>query len=448
MEHILPQYQQLERTTWVYISSLMMVALYFKFSRLWSIRNLDLVGLILLAPGLLLTVAEGAERELGFVWIYAVNLLFLLRMLLDSLMVRRPLLEPNLSPGGLAFMGAALLMFLMAHVLNGTPGPSDLAGAERWAQIQARQDAADSQPGLARFGPGYGLLFALGELPNRALLALEGTEPDPQALAEASARSLAILSHLAVVIGLVLIGAWHFGNIRAGVAAAGLYLLMPYTAQTIGRVDHALPAALLVWTVVLYRRPVLAGLLLGLAIGTIYYPVFLLPLWLGFYWPRGRGRFALGLGLMAGALALTIAMTSADATSFWAQVRQMGGWAEVVTALAQGKVPGADQLGGFWAFNDPAYRIPVFVLFAVLTGSFALWPAQKNLGTLLSCSAAVMLGVQFWHADQGGLLVAWYLPLLVLAVLRPNLEDRVAVAVLARPWPPRRAGLASADRAA
>ncbi|MCE7929643.1 MAG: hypothetical protein DYG91_14285 [Chloroflexi bacterium CFX7] len=29
------------------------------------------------------------------------------------------------------------------------------------------------------------------------------------------------------------------------------------------------------------------SVLLGLAIGAVYYPLFLLPLWLGFYWQRG-----------------------------------------------------------------------------------------------------------------------------------------------------------------
>lgn len=59
--------------------------------------------------------------------------------------------------------------------------------------------------------------------------------------------------------------------------------------------------------------------------------------------------------------------------------------------------------------------------------TFPLWPAPKTLASLLSCSAAVMLGVQFWHAHSGGLALAWYLPLLLLMVFRPNLEDRVAV---------------------
>ena len=32
--------------------------------------------------------------------------------------------------------------------------------------------------------------------------------------------------------------------------------------------------------------------------------------------------------------------------------------------------------------------------------------------------------MQFWYADQGGVYVLWYLPLLLLLVFRPNLSDR------------------------
>ena len=46
---------------------------------------------------------------------------------------------------------------------------------------------------------------------------------------------------------------------------------------------------------------------------------------------------------------------------------------------------------------------------------------------LLSCSAAVLVATQFWHAYQGGLYMAWFLPLLILTIFRPNLEDRMAL---------------------
>ena len=59
MQEILYEYQPMNPTTWVYLSSLIMIAVYFKFRRFWSVRNLDLVGLILFAPGLLLVLHGG-----------------------------------------------------------------------------------------------------------------------------------------------------------------------------------------------------------------------------------------------------------------------------------------------------------------------------------------------------------------------------------------------------
>ena len=109
-----------------------------------------------------------------------------------------------------------------------------------------------------------------------------------------TARVMAILSQLAIVIGLVLVGVRHFDNIKTGIAAATLYLLLPYTAMWTGSVTHALPGALVVWAIVFYRWPLLAGAMIGLAFGTIYYPLFLLPLWISFYWQRGLTRFLIG----------------------------------------------------------------------------------------------------------------------------------------------------------
>jgi hypothetical protein len=49
-----------------------------------------------------------------------------------------------------------------------------------------------------------------------------------------------------------------------------------------------------------------------------------------------------------------------------------------------------------------------------------------------------MLATQFWLPDGGGLYMAWYLPLLLLTIFRPNLEDRVALSVLGEGWFPKR----------
>ena len=41
-----------------------------------------------------------------------------------------------------------------------------------------------------------------------------------------------------------------------------------------------------------------------------------------------------------------------------------------------------------------------------------------------------MLSTQFWAAFGGGVSLAWYLPVLLLTIFRPNLEDRIALSVL------------------
>ena len=67
----------------------------------------------------------------------------------------------------------------------------------------------------------------------------------------------------------------------------------------------------------------------------------------------------------------------------------------------------------------------------------------------MSCTAAIMLATQFWNANGGGLFMGWFLPILLLTIFRPSLEDRVALSVLGEGWRSRkRASLVGAERAA
>ena len=81
--------------------------------------------------------------QFGYQWMFAVGGLFLLRLLLDPVMVRRPLLEPNLNAGGLTFTGTAMLVFLIANVLANRP-------PERLEHKLLRQEGAwDAAPATA-----------------------------------------------------------------------------------------------------------------------------------------------------------------------------------------------------------------------------------------------------------------------------------------------------------
>lgn len=487
MSEILLYYRRPDPITWVYLSSFLTIGLFFVFHRFWSIRNLDIAFLILLSPGLLM-VHEGNRRQLrepagdvaqeraaadvaragtsdggtsdggpshqatsdpnqdasdrvaptgipsdgsgvaadggpghgggdgaetiqraGFIWLFAVQACILTRLLLDSLMVRRPLLNPNLTTGGLNFIGISLFIFMMANVVASNP------------RIQEEQGP--------KLGPGYALMNMLPAIPTRPVSdALAGGEPpestdlSPSQRRKATvAKAFAIVAHAAIVVGMVLVGRQHFGNLRAGTGCALLYLLLPYTAQMTGRVDHAVPAALLLWAILNYRKPMLAGIFIGLSAGLVYYPLFLLPLWFSFYWQRGAGRFAIGVTSML--VLLMFLLSAAGTESLVEHLRRMFGLFLPTWAPA-----------GIWELGwNPIWRLPVIVGFVILSFFLAAWPGQKNLGTLISCSGAVMVAAQFWHGYGGGLYIAWFLPLLLLTVFRPNLQDRVALKVVDGP---------------
>jgi hypothetical protein len=132
----------------------------------------------------------------GFMALLVACLLLLIRMLIDPALVRRPLLIPNLSIGGLSFIGGSLFLFLMANVITSSP-----------------LDQQERGPAL---GPGYALLNMLPELPTTPGAETEegvSATDESQRWLPNVARILAILSNLAIVLGIVGVGYWHFDNV-------------------------------------------------------------------------------------------------------------------------------------------------------------------------------------------------------------------------------------------
>jgi hypothetical protein len=64
--------------------------------------------------------------------------------------------------------------------------------------------------------------------------------------------------------------------------------------------------------------------------------------------------------------------------------------------------------------------------YLALVVASAFWPSPKNLAHLYAVSAALIVGVQFIYADAGGIYVLWYLPLLLLVILRPGVTTLTA----------------------
>ena len=492
-------YERINETTWMYVSSFLILSFFFKFNRAWSIRNLDLLLIILLAPGLLLiqsgrleysqhlqeTMQESTPHELpasrsmpiavasfakqslfakqdglstslyrqsseadnglpvptsdfnqpgmsrqryGYYWMFGIGGLIMVRMLVDPLLERRPVLEPNLSIGGMVFVGLSLLVFVLANVATYSPSYQEIDGAvnaEKMLRLEAASDTEDAD--LIQRGPGLRLLFLLAMLSTFDGDLVDG-ELNPDSNLDrfvVAAKTVAITSQVLIVLGLILFCYYHYGNLHVGVGIATIYMMLPYTVIFTGNVLHTIPAALLIWALVCYRVPIAAGIFLGLATGVSYYPLFLLALWISFYWERGWRSFLIGFFLSIGICIGVLFFTSADSVDFIRQLQAMFAfW-----------FPLTENLEGIWSLGmHRIWRLPLLIGFVALSVSFAFWPTEKNIGTLVAYSAVLMAAVQYWHGFGGGLYVAWYLPLALMVIFRPNVVGRVAKTEIAARW--------------
>ena len=57
------RYEVIPSSSWAYLSTILMVSLFLKFGRFFSLRNLDIVLLALLAPGLLVVLHMSELRN-------------------------------------------------------------------------------------------------------------------------------------------------------------------------------------------------------------------------------------------------------------------------------------------------------------------------------------------------------------------------------------------------
>jgi hypothetical protein len=395
----------LNAATCFYLAVVLAVALFFKFNRLLSVRNLDILTLFAVMPGFLLLIESNGRSWWGYLWLMGGSVYFLVRCLLDLVLERRPALSPNLSFGGLMWLAGALAVGLVAAPIRQPEGPSNSGSPPPVKDVSTEVQKVSGAP------------------------------------TPVVERGLTLLCHLSIVVGLILIGWRHFDDLPSGAAAATLYLLLPYAYFLMpwallrsGRWDHALAMALMVWSVFTYRRPILAGAFLGAAAGCVFFPLWTLPVWLSFYRGRGMGRFASAFLLTAGVCLAVIGVVFWINNQWPSKIQPL--WKEP-TWLPWFYDP---DLHSFWQDKGWwAYRIPVFIVYLAFVFATLFWPAPKNLAHVLALSAAHLIGIQFWYPDQGGVYVLWYLPYLLLLVFRPNLSACRPPLVSSDDWLSRRA---------
>lgn len=404
---------------WLYLSLMSTITLFFKFGRIGSVRNLDLLLLFAPAFGMMRLVGNSAARQPweAFLWLFVACALWLTRCILDLGLSRRPLLEPNLNLAGLGCAAIGLLGLLIAEAIA---LPVEEGFKRNPAHPEVKPEAFVDKPAAAGTTVNGSVKAMIRQAPLPAIL----KRKPPQVIL---ARVLASLAHLGLCAALLAIGTRHFERTIAGLAAVVAYLISPFTRIAVVDCGQTVPAALVVTGVLLYRRPLYAGALIGLAGGWMPACLGLVPLWFGFYTGRHRWQF------LAAALAVALACAGAGHA-----LPELAEWARALGARSlteAGLLPSVEgtDAGSFWNGIDPAYRLPMVIVYLVLVIGFTFWPSRKNLGELITLSAALLIASQFWYLDEGGTMIVLALPLFLLMMFRPNLSTKCAPLAVQRP---------------
>lgn len=403
--------------TWFYFSFLLAIALFFRFDRLLSLRNWDLLALYMVIPGVLCLQEAHALKNfldgagpnipdaddfrwrskflllIGYSWLMVGAFYYFVRCVFDLGLEKRPALAPNMNVQGLSCLAIALLVCLTVVAIRRMPDSPEQVGRGPIALTKV-QDGATAvvsyQSGLANLSEADAKFWV--------------------------SRGVAISLHVSVAVALVLIGLRHFNDAAAGVGMACLYLMLPCTAYHVSQVHHVWPVVFILWALYCYKNPFWAGVMLGIASGSAFFPVLMFPLWFGFYRGRGTGKFSSGFCIACGlSLAITAVML------LW--TRELKQYLNVALSLSDWQPWKAPKTESIWTGSHWAYRLPVFIAYMAFIVLTMFWPKPRNLAQVIAQSAAVAIGVQFWYADQGGVYLAWYAPLLLLMIFRPNLTD-------------------------
>lgn len=262
----------------------------------------------------------------------------------------------------------------------------------------------------------------------------------------AATKLCTIAFHLLGLVALFRIGRAHAGR-DVGWALVALYAGSAFVLGVGGEeyfiggmtfVSHIAPAAVTLAAYAAIERPALAALLLVTAAGFGFYPAFLAPAWLGFYWdrPAERRRFLTMLVISGAILGGAVLLLSRPAGgrglvgtilwdtfghhtdpagygsspfSFWGQRTGIRGW--LMTPLV-----------GRSGLTTPAFLS--FVSFA----SACFWLARRRAAPALALlSAAVIIGANLLKVHPTGTYVAWYYPFLLIGFLtaRPAASARM-----------------------
>lgn len=297
-------------------------------------------------------------------------------------------------------------------------------------------------------GAAYGPLLYAAHVPFQLMLSprpINQSSPDQPELGASSTYFLppalatklcTIAFHLAGVAALFVTLRRLYGE-RPAWAAVVLYTGSAYVLGVGGEryfiggmtyISHIAPPAATLVAFSCLARPGLAGVMLAAAAGVGFYPAFLAPAWLGYYWDRSRDRWRFLSGFAATALAIGVGVLLLS--------RPAGGRGLIGTILwdtfghhtdpgGYGSSPFSfwGQRGGIrgWLMTplvaNSGFSTPMFLVFVVLA-VYAFMKARRSGPHVLALlTAAVAVFASLLKIHPTGTYLAWSYPFFLIGFM-------------------------------
>lgn len=367
----------------------------------------------------------------------------------------RPAWSPNLSRRALQVLTALILLLDVLVVLGRRPDDAGIfsnLGAQRWIET-GRLPYADSTlkgPDAIAYGAAatYGPLLYLSHFPARVVTGAPVNPADviprpgnaayrhpPHATTQLTCLAFFLLG-VAALFGV----ARRHAGVDTALGIVAVYAASPYVLGLGGQrfvitglayISHIAPAAVMLAALWAARRPALSGGLFVASAGVLFFPAFLFPSWLGWWWRR-HGRRAwhfVGGYAIVGLLILVLVVASTPSVDGKGPVGLF-----LESTLEHQEGTGTREYGrstdSFWGTHPTVAAFwqrpltsgtsllkPTFLLFAFAALLSAWWVRARSLMHLAAITAALGAGIQLWKTHATGSYVEWYFPFLLLALI-------------------------------
>ncbi|HEX6162422.1 MAG TPA: hypothetical protein VFZ31_03585 [Vicinamibacterales bacterium] len=452
----------------LWIALLVFLVLGFDYARPWSARNVDLlivqvIGWCLIGSlDLLVTVTRRNDPtyygllRLIFTIVTALSAVLMARMVWRSTRSDNWTWTSAIDVRTLAALAAFTVTLSLAYPFLRPAEDASYFTNLGGQRLRERGLLPYGDPMLTDTpGAGYGPLMYAAQASMQIILREAKNDPSPdlpQLGEQSTYMAPSPTSSQFLLAGFQLLAAWALFRIgqRCGSDALGLALAALYCASTgvlgVGGsgdqisgmtfVSHIVPASV---TLVAFRyldRPALAGALLAAAAAFGFYPAFMFPTWLGYYWGDSRKaawQYVIGFGMVCLAVGgwVLFASRPADGMGLVATiVRDTLG--HQTNPEVYGRTPFGfwGQQTGVWRWliqpmtGESAMLSPFFLLYCSFLVATMVMARNAGVVGLALLTGAVALGANIWKINATGAYLAWYYPFLLIGTLGPGILMR------------------------